>query len=496
MINTTRALLAGLAVLFAVSSSLSVSARAAVDRSAPPAPGPVPAFQMPVPTELTLKNGIKVFFIERHRAPLVDVVAVVGSGALAEPAGREGTAVALADLMTQGAVDKDGVARDAFAYDDAVKALGASVDASAGWTSTSVTLHVASSRFTQGLALFADALLRPRLTVDDWERKRGEKLGELAYYKDEPRTLVSLASARALFGAARPGTALMGTPKSLVSTSVQDLRTFHKQHVRPDNTFFVVVGDLDKKAAIAALEAVLSSWTAPAEPLEKIALPEPAPLSSTRVVVVNRPGAPQSAVQIAAPLPTTLAALDPPAAVMQTLLGGSFTSRLNSNLREQHGYSYGAGYAVQTRPWHRSTVSTSVASPVTIPALQEIFNELERIRTPATPLEVERARAYEALTFPSVLDGGRSLAATWASWKEMGLKNEAITGYMAAVQKVDVEAVQKSAAALIDPKKVVVVIVGDRARLGDDLAKLGPLQVITPDELLPAPPAAPAGTAK
>lgn len=470
-----------------VSALLAAASASAADRSLPPVPGPVPAFTMPVPVELTLKNGLKVYFVERHRAPLIDVVAVVGSGALDDAAGKEGTAAALGDLLTQGAGDPSGLERDAFAFDDAVKGIGASVEGGASWTSLNLSLHVSSARFTEGLALFSDALLRPKLAVDDWERKRGEKLGELAYYKDEPRMLVGLAASRALFGAARPGTALMGTPKSLTSTTAEDLRAFHRRVVRPDNAFLVVVGDTDKKTLTSTLEAALSSWTAPSEKLTKTTPPEPPALTTRSVVVVDRPGAPQSAVQVASTIPLTLAPLDPPTAVVQTLLGGSFTSRLNSNLREEHGYSYGATYGVTTKPWHRANVSTSVASPKTLPAITEIFNELTRIRTPATTEEIERSRSYEALTFPSILDGGRSLAATWASWKEQGLKNESITGYMAAVQKVDVNAAQKAAETLVDPAKVVLIVVGDSGALKAGLGDYGAVTMVTADDLLPSP---------
>ena len=461
----------------------STTSLAQADRKAPPVPGPVPAFTMPVPVELTLKNGVKVYFLERHRAPLVDLLAVVGAGGLADQPGREGTAMATADLLTQGAGE-----RDAFAFDDAVKGLGADIAANTSWTSTTLSLHVASGRFAQALPLWTDALLRPRLGADDWERKRGEKLGELAYYKDEPNMLRNLAVSRVLFGKQRPGTALLGTPKSLTSTKVEDLRAFHAAHFRADNTFLVVAGDIDKKALVAALDGVLSSWTATGTAPARAAFPEPAALTGVGVVVVDRPGAPQSAVSLAAPLPTSLQPFDAPSAVMQTLLGGSFTSRLNNNQREVHGYSYGAGYSLMTWPWHRSVVSTSVVTGKTLPALDEIFIELRRIREPATKEEVERARAYEALSFPAILDGGRSLVGAWASWKEQGTPNDVVTGYMAAVTKIDIDAVAASAGKLVDPKSVVVVVVGDKAQLADGLKKLGgTLTTMTADELLPAP---------
>ncbi len=465
-------------MLLASSTSLAEG----VDRSAPPVPGPVPAFTMPVPVELTLKNGLKVYFLERHRAPLVDLIAVVGGGALADLPEHEGSAVATADLLTQGAGD-----RDAFAFDDAVKALGAHVDAGASWTSITVSLHATSSRFAEAVPLWADALLHPRLTADDWERKRGEKLAELAYYKDEPRMLGGLAAARTLFGTQRPGAAIMGTPRALLSTTVEDLRAFHSTHFRPDNAFLVVAGEVDKKALATALESALASWTAPASPLPKMSSPEPAPIVGVGVVVVDRPGAPQSAVSLVAPLPTSLRPFDAPAAVMRTLLGGSFTSRLNTNLREVHGYSYGAGYSIQTWPWHRAVVSTSVATPVTLPALNEIFGELARIREPASLEEVERARAYEALSFPAILDGGHSLASAWAGWHEQGVSNDVVTNYMGQVTKVDVAATAASAFALVDPKAVRVVVVGDKALLEPGLQKLGLVSTLSADELLPSP---------
>lgn len=459
-----------------------LAATPGVERSTPPVPGPVPAFTMPVPLELTLKNGLKVYFLERHRAPLIDIVAVVSGGGLADLPGHEGAAVAVADLLTQGAG-----ARDAFAFDDAVKALGADIDAEASWTSISVSLHATSARFAAALPLWADALRQPRLTADDWERKRGEKMGELAYYKDEPRMLVNLATARTLFGDQRPGTAIMGTPKSLTSTTIDDLRGFHSTHFRPDNAFLVVVGDVNKKTLVAALESALSSWTAPATVLTPRVLPEPAAMTDVGVVVVDRPGAPQTAICVASTLPTTLGSFDPPSSVMQTLLGGSFTSRLNNNLREEHGYSYGAGYSIMTWPWHRSLVSTNVATPVTLPAVNEILNELKRIHEPATQAEVERARSYEALSFPAILDGGRSLAMAWATWKEQGITNEVITGYMGQVTKVDVATVADAAARLVFPLALRLVFVGDKATLGAGLGKFGALTQLSADELLPAP---------
>jgi zinc protease len=470
----------------------------AVDRSSPPPLAPVVPFSMPVPSTFTMKNGLRVYFVERHRAPLVDIVVAVHNGAVDDARGREGEAGALASLLTQGAGD-----RDAFAFSDATDRLGARIDADADLTATTISLHVASARLDGALPLLADAVLRPRLTSEDWNRKRDEMLGGLAYLRDDPRALASLAGARALFGPGRLGTASMGTGRSLSSTTIDHLRAMHSRRFRPDNAFVVVVGDVAPGALLVALEKNFGAWTSPPVPLPtrreasryasdtgvmpipEFAHEEATPPQGVRVVVVDRPGAPQSTIAVVATVPRDLQPFDPAGAVMQTLLGGSFTSRLNSNLREEHGYSYGAGYNVEVWPVHRSAVSTSVATPDTVPALLEIEKELARIREPATDDEVARARAYEALTFPGLLDGGASIAHSFASWIEQGISFNVVSAYTARVLAVDKAAVQVAARRLVDPGRMIIVVVGDVDV--DALARFGPVTRMSADDLLPMP---------
>ena len=454
---------------------------AAVDRSGPPPLAAVSPFVLPAPQTFTLKNGLKVHVVERRRAALVDVVVSVGGGALGEPTGREGLATALADLLTQGAGD-----RDAFAFDDAVMAIGGRMEANASWQSTTISAQALSTRADELLALLADAVLRPRLHPEDWARKQKERLGELAYLQSEPRTLSSLAAARALFPAGRQGTGIIGTPQSVSSIDVDAIRAQHAATFRPDNAFVVVVGDIDVRAAVAGLERALGSWTAPTTPLPTVTAQEPAPLSGVSVVLLDKPGAPQSVLQVVAPIPPDVGPFDAAAGVMQTLLGGSFTSRLNGNLREKNQYAYGAGYSYDTAPAHRSRVSTSVKSSVTIPAIHEILAELERIRIPATVEELDRARAYEALTFPAVADSGAGLARAWASWLELGVTPTVVNGYMKAVLAVDAPALQVAGARLVDPLHVTIVVVGDRHSLESELKRFGPIKVMSAAELLPS----------
>lgn len=475
----TRSVLS-LAVVAALLSS--TTSAAAVDRSAPPPLSPVAPLALPLPQTFTLKNGLKVHFIERHRAPLVDVVVSVGAGALHDPAGKEGTATALADLLSQGAGG-----RDAFAFDDAVQGIGGRLAVEAGWTHTTISAQTLSSQTEDLVGLIADVILRPRLDADDQARKQQERLGELAYYAGEPRALAGLAAARALFPAGRQATGVIGTPRSVSSITVDDLKAAWATRFRPDNAFVVIVGDLDARRAATALEATLGAWTAPTTTLSTVTAQEPAPLDGTRVLLLDRPGAPQSVVQVVAPIPADVVAFDAAAGVMKTLLGGSFTSRLNANLREKNQFAYGAGYGYDVSPAHRSRVSTSVKSAVTVPAIAEILAELARIREPTSAAEIERARAYEALTFPAVLDGGSGLAESWTSWLELDVRPEVASSYMKSALAVDATAVQAAAQRLVDPTRVVIVVVGDGKSLAEPLARFGPVTTITAAELLPAP---------
>lgn len=477
--KTAPLLLALSTVVLASSSTV-----AAVDRSAPPPLSPVAPFAVPTPTTLSLRNGLKVHLIERHRAPLVDVVVSLGAGALLENAGQEGLAAGLAELLSQGAGE-----RDAFAFDDAMMAVGGRLHVDADWTHTTIAAQALSSHTDALVALVADVVMRPRLSADDWQRIQQEQLAGLAYESGDPRTLASLAAARALFPAGgRQSVGVAGTPASVRSLTIEALRAFHATHFRPDNAFVVVVGDVEPAAMLRSLEDALGRWSAPTTPLVKVSAQEPAPLSGRRVVLVDRPSAPQSVLQVVAPIPVDVAAFDPAASVMATLLGGSFTSRLNANLREKNQFSYGAGYSYRVSPDHRSQVSSSVKSATTIAAIDEVLVELARIREPATAEELERARAYEALTFPEAIDGGSALAESWTSWLQLGVAPDVVSGFMAATLSVNVTTLQAAGTRLVDPTRVVIVVVGDAASLAAPLARFGPVEHMTAPALLPGLP--------
>jgi zinc protease len=458
------------------------AADAPPDRSAPPKPGPVRPFTITKPVELKAKNGMRVLFVERKRAPLVDVVATTPAGIMVDPAELPGLATWTASMLTEGAGDLDSIA-----FSDAEQSLGAEIEASADQENAQVTLHVSSSRFAEAMKLYALALTKPRFDDREWQRVRQQHFGNFMYQAQEPQELVSLAGARANWGAGhRFGVNLDGTPRALVKAKTSDMRALHAAWYRPDTTTLIVVGDIDKKTLQKVVDDTLGAWTAagPTPVAPKLAGPQK--IERRSVLTVDVPGAPQTVLRVQNPAPADIQLWTPDVEVMNTLLGGSFTSRLNTNLREEHGYSYGAGSRLGLFSiGNVFVVRTAVATPTTALAVGEIVSELKRIQEPATEDEVVRARNLAALSTPSAFDSGQNTAGLWAEAVERKVDFDRLQRFMEEATKVDVKAVQRAAKRVVSPEACTIVAVGDMAEVGKGLEGFGPRTTLTVEDLLP-----------
>jgi zinc protease len=478
-----RAMLRFMSVALAAFIASTSAYAQAPDRSAPPKPGAAKPFAILMPTEIKLKNGLKVLLIERKRAPLVDVVASIDAGINSDSKELPGLAGWTADMLTEGAGDLD-----AIAFSDAAAALGARIDAGAEPESATVSAHSTSAKFADTMKLFALALTKPRFDDKDWKRVRQQTFGYFMYQSQEPQELAGLAGSRENWGADhRFGWNLRGTPKALVATKTSDLRAFHAQRYRPDTTTLVVVGDVDKKTAIKVLEETLGAWTAtgPAPTTAKLA--GPVQLSKTRVVTVHVPSAAQTVLRVQTPAPSDILPFTADVDVMNTLLGGSFTSRLNTNLRERNGYSYGAGSRVGLFGFGNFfMVRTSVATQKTAPALREVFNELERIKSEApTDEEAERARNLAALSMPAAFDNGEGTAGFWADIVAQKTDPARVQKFMSDAVKVDAKAMHAAAKRVMQNGNWTVVAVGDMDAVGKELDAFGPRSALNVDDLMP-----------
>ncbi|KAA0254194.1 insulinase family protein [Acidobacteria bacterium ACD] len=457
----------------------------AVDRSKPPAAGEPRPFRMPATTKLVLGNGLPVTVAEMREVPVVSAVLVVKSGAAVDPPSRHGLAWLVAELLDEGAAG-----RDALALDDAISVLGARLTTRATWDGSSVSLSVPASRFPEALALMADVAVRPDFPEKELTRVRKETFAALLAARSDPDEIARRALLLGVFGKShRYGAPLGGDARTLSAIGVADVRSFHSARYRPGNAALVVAGDVTAASLAPLLERTFGSWEAGAT--ASAAVPAPKGLATRRVLLVDKPGAEQSALRAGLVGPPRATPDLPVLEVVNTLLGGSFTSRLNDNLRERHGWTYGAYSYFDTRKvGGLFAVATDVETAVTADAVSEIVKELQRIRTPAPPAEVDRARRYYALGLPKEVETTGQVAARLADSALNGLPDGYWEDLVARALAADGKALQAAARARIDPGVLSVVVVGDRAKVEAPLRalKLGDLTVATLDEVMGAPP--------
>jgi predicted Zn-dependent peptidase len=305
--------------------------------------------------------------------------------------------------------------------------------------------------------------------------------------RDDPASIAPMAFSRIVFGTGhRYGTGAMGSEASLTALAAGDLRAFHTTYYQPSNATLVVVGDVTADAILPQLEEQFGGWTA-AGPVTRATVARAPQLTRRQIYLVDKPAAAQSQIRIGwvgVPRSTPdYFALE----VLNTVLGGSFTSRLNQNLREEHGYAYGAGSSFDMRLSAGPFVAAAgVQSDKTAEALREFFNELTAIAMPISQEELAKAKNYVALGFPAEFETSGDLSRALEELIVYGLPDDYFERYVANVQAVTAEAVQKAAAEYIQPSRFAVVVVGDRETNESAIRALdlGPVEVMTVEEAL------------
>jgi zinc protease len=451
------------------------------DRSKLPAAGPPPPLTLPAIQKRTLSNGLPVWLIEAHEVPLVQVNLVVLGGSGDDPAGKYGIASLTAAMLDEGAGK-----RSALEIADEIEFLGASLTTSSSFDASAVRLNVPVARLEAALPVMADVAVRPTFPQAELDRLRQERLTALLQARDDAAQVAPLAFARAVFGAThRYGTGAMGTEATLKAFGVSDLRAFHESLYRPSNATLVVAGDFEPGAVMPLLEKQFGTWRAPATSA-RTAVPTASQLTTRTIHLVDMPGAEQSQIRIGwVGVPRSNADYFT-LQVLNTILGGSFTSRLNLNLREKNQFSYGASSRFDMRlsagPFF---AGAGVQTDKTAEALREFFNELNAIAK-VTPEEVAKAKNYLALSFPSEFETTGDLAAHIEDMIVYKLPDNYFERYVATIQAVTVDAVQKAAATYIQPGRFAIVVAGDRKAIETGIRglKLGEIQVLSVDEAL------------
>jgi zinc protease len=326
---------------------------------------------------------------------------------------------------------------------------------------------------------------RPTFPETELDRLRQERVTALLQARDDAASVAPAAFSRVVFGKGhRYGTGAVGTEATLKSFSAPQLKEFHAAWYRPANATLVVAGDVAPRILLPLLEKHLGVWRA-AGPVRRTPVPAASQLTEGSVAIVDMPAAEQSQVRIgwvgvARSTPDYFALQ-----VLNTILGGSFTSRLNQNLREKNGYSYGASSRFDMRLSAGAfQAGAGVQTDKTAEALREFFNELAGIQSPIGAEELAKAKNYIALSFPSEFETIGDLAAHLEELAVYGLPDDYFARYVANVQAVTAEAVQKAAARYIQPKRLAVVVAGDRSAIepGIRALNLGPVRMLPLDE--------------
>jgi zinc protease len=453
-----------------------VMAQQAPDRSKPPALGPLPALKLPPVDKRTLSNGLQVWIMGVHKVPAVHLSLTIRAGIAADPPNKFGVASLTADMLDEGAGTKT-----ALEIADAVDFLGAELSTVGTADASYVDLHVPVARLADALPIMADVVARPTFPEAELKRLREERLASLLETEDDPEQLIQVAFPRLVFGGThRYGTPSTGTAASLNAITVADLKAIHAAQYRPANAVLIVAGDVTAETIVPQLEKALGGWKGAAG-AKPPAAGDAAQLTARKIYLIDKPGAAQSQIRlgwigVARSTPDYFALR-----VLNTILGEAFTSRLNNNLREVHGYAYGASSRFDMRLSAGAFFAAAgVQTDKTAEALKEFFNELTRIHELAPAAEVDKAKNYLALQMPRNFETTRGTANALAQAYVYDLPADYYTTYSDRVRAVTPADVKRAADKYIQPDKFAVVIVGDRKVIEPGLKalNLGPITVI------------------
>jgi zinc protease len=338
----------------------------------------------------------------------------------------------------------------------------------------------------RALGLLAEVVTTPAFTEEDFTRVRNEWLDTLRAERQNPQRLATLTALRALWGN-RFGAPVAGSVPDVEKLTTRDLRDFHRRAYTPDSAALIVVGNVDKAKLGADIERAFGAWRGK-DAIAAAPAPTPAIPPKTRVLVIDRAEAVQSALVAVTPAPKRSEPGYEARQVVGRALGGLFTSRLNSNLREKHAYTYGAfAQPVASRAWGALIVSTSVRTDVTVPALDQVLVELKRIRdpSPATAItadEIQRSKADLVFGVGSTLEHPSRIADVTSELFVHALPLDYETRYPELLTALAPEAIQAAANA-ISPDQLLVVIVGDRAKIEPALKQRGYAVELAPPSL-------------
>jgi len=433
----------------------------AVDRTTPPELGPPPSVTLPAIAKQTLPNGLELYVVEMHEVPVVQFILSIPGGGL-----NDGTLPGLASF-TAGMMDEGAAGRDAIGIAAQAAYLGATLNTGADWNALTASLKVPRRTMSDALDLMADVVLHPTFDSAEVVRQRDLRLAAILQRRDSPNAVAAIAfSALAFPNDHAYHHPLSGDSASTATLDSATVRAYYDAHVRPGGARMIVTGDITPTEARLAVARRFREWASGESPPAPV--PESGPvMRATTIYLVDKPEAAQSVIRIGGPGVERTNPDYYAIAVMNTILGGSFSSRLNSILREEKGYTYGAGSGFQFDPVPGPFVAgSSVRTNVTDSSLVILFQQLHAIRDmPVEPVELDRAKAYLALGLADQFETTGQMAGQVNELLTFGLPLRYYDDYVDRIMAVTTKDVQRVAKKYLTPDQYTAVVVGDVAAI-------------------------------
>jgi zinc protease len=442
-----------------------------------PAPGPLPTVHLPVPKVFTLSNGLHVYLVEDHSLPVLNASVVTLAGGDANPISKPGLAAFTARMLTEGTRD-----RSATEIADAADHLGAQLRSRATVDNANTSIDSLSNTTEASLDLLSDVTEHPTFAPPEVDRVRKQQLTAILQEADQPVASVLRVGAKVLYGDSPYGYPAIGTTEAVKSIQRDELSGFWSAHYGPQTSALVLTGDINEQEARTQADKYFGPWKGAAAG-EATPVPE-AKAPERKVVLVDKPGSPQTvlaAFGLGVPRSTPEY---PSLLIMNDVLGGLFSSRINMNLREQHGYTYGAFSQFNFyRFGGPFFAGASVRTDVTAPSAKELFSELERItKDPPTAQELKLAQEAEIRSVPGQFETAQGTSGRMAQLYVYKLPDNYYATLPRQFEAVTPQQVTEAAASHIRPQQMVVIAVGDRQKIEAGLKELnlGPMEYRTP----------------
>lgn len=442
-----------------------------IDRSQAPKPGPAPVINIADPASFVLPNGLKVFVVTNKKLPQVSATLTIDRDPIFE-GDKAGMLSMAGSLMRRGTTKMNKAT-----LDEAVDFLGGELSSSA----TSVSASSLKKSFPKLMELMADVALRPAFDSRELETVRKQTLSGLAQAKDDPNAIARNVSSMLLYGKTHPY-GEVETEKTVQNVTVADIKAYHQTYWKPNIAYLILVGDITVEEARALATKYFGSWAKGVVPAKKYN--EVVPPAKTYVALVDRPSSVQSVIRISAPVQLKPGAPDAiPASVMSNVLGGGFSSRLNQNLREKYGFTYGAGGGVSPdKLVGRFSASASVRNEKTDSAVGQFLFEFNRIRNElASDSEVTALKNYMSGSFARSLEDPSTVAAFALNVARYQLPKDYYRTYLTKLAAVTPADVKEMAGKYVPVNNLIITIVGNAREIAKGLEKYGEVKYFDVD---------------